>query len=263
MAGSKGKERIIYYSDPLNDDFAGTGLKRVHLKKNYHYTSRNVFYRFVSFLVYYLIALPVLYVAGKFWRGIRVKGKKRLKALKGKGAFFYGNHTQIADGFMVQVYCVPWRRTSIIADRSAFAIKGIGWLLKMMGMLPVPETVGETMAFMKAIEDLNKRKNHIVIYPEAHIWPFYTGIRPFKENAFVYPSQLLAPVVPFCVTYRKRKIFRNKSPRMDIHIGQPVYPDASLSIHDRAKALRDRTYDFMVETASSNENVEWIKYVRK
>lgn len=262
MANKKEK-KVVYYTDLLNDDFAGTGLETKPLKANYHYVNKNPVYKFFSYLIYFLIAFPILYVVGKVWRGVRVKGKKNLKVLKGQGAFFYGNHTQIVDAFMVQAYLVPTRRTYIIADRAAFSIRGLRWLLKMMGMLPIPGNGEETSEFLKAIEYRHSRTDHIVIFPEAHIWPFYTGIRPFKGNSFIYPARLLAPVVPMCVTYRQRKIFKNATPRMTLHVGEVIYPDSSLPLPERCKALRDKCYAYMVDVAGDLDNYEYIEYRKK
>lgn len=256
------RKKVVYYDDPLRDDFSRSTLKDRDLG-GYRFLNTNPIFVFFSYLIYFLIAVPVLYLISKIFFGAKVVGKKKLKALKGKGAFFYGNHTQEADGFFVQAMLTRSRRTYILAGRAALSLKGLGWLLKMLGVIPIPKTPSEHLEFTKAIEYRHKRRDHIVIYPEAHIWPYYTGIRPFGEGSFVYPSKLLAPVVPICMTYRRRKIFKNGKPRITIHVGNIIYPDETLPIAERAKRLRDETYLYMRETAYSLDNYEYISYVRR
>jgi hypothetical protein len=52
------------------------------------------------------------------------------------------------------------------------------------------------------------KKPGIMIFPEAHIWPYSTHIRPFGDESFVYPAELGAPVLAIATTYRPRKIFK-------------------------------------------------------
>ena len=81
----------------------------------------------------------------------------------------------------------------------------------------------------------------IMIYPEAHIWPFYTGIRPFPDTSFRYPVQQKLPV--FCLTNTYQR--RGKS-----HIPQIV------------TYLRDQVYEAMGKRAQ-NSNMEMIRYIKK
>ena len=175
--------KIVYYDDPLNDDFAGNGIDKKPLPKKFKYVHKNPFYWFGSLLVYWLIAKPILWLVGKIGYGIRVQGKKNLRKIRLSGC----------------------KRSYIIADRDAMSIQGVRTLVQMIGCLPVPESPKEHEGFVDAIHYHIAKRHGIVIYPEAHIWPYSTRIRPFTDASFVYPSELGAPVVPFCVTYRKRK----------------------------------------------------------
>ncbi len=67
----------------------------------------------------------------------------------------------------------------------------------------------------------------IGIFPEAHIWPFYTGVRPFVGTSFRYPVKLHAPVVAMAVTYRKRRglfCWVKRPPGMTVTFSAPMYP---------------------------------------
>ena len=113
---------------------------------------------------------------------------------------------------------------------------------------------------MTTIEDKIREGHPVVIYPEAHIWPWYTKIRPFPDTSFAYPVQLNAPVFCFVNTYRKRRF--GKNPRMVTYIDGPFFADTSLSTREQKKKLRDTVYEHMVEL-SRHSDVEVIKYIRK
>ena len=38
-------KKIVYYKDPLNDEFSGTKIKRKPLPEHYKYVHKNIFYR--------------------------------------------------------------------------------------------------------------------------------------------------------------------------------------------------------------------------
>lgn len=44
--------------------------------------------------------------------------------------------------------------------------------------------------FNNAIEARLSKKHPIVICPEAHVWEYYTRIRPFADTSFRFPARL-------------------------------------------------------------------------
>lgn len=255
------KQRTVVYHDPLNDDFAGTNISHKPLPHNYRYLVRFPLMRGLSFLLYWGFAKPLLFLTGKLIFGVKVKGKKNVKRIRHKGYFIYSNHTHISDGWAMQAYVTGRKRTYIVANQDASSIPGIRYLVKMLGCLPVPEQVEESKNFQEAIGVLMKRKHAVSIYPEAHIWPYYTHIRPFKEDSFVYPATIGTPVLATCLTFKKRRVFRFLPPHFIYHVSKPFYPDMSLSLAARKKQLRDQVYDFMLDVSCENENHEVIHYV--
>ena len=256
-------KKIVYYQDPLTDDFAGTKIDHRPLPENFKYAHKDVFSRFFSFVLYWLIAVPILWIPVKLIFGIQIKGKKNLHSVRRQGVYFYGNHTQIVDAMLVQLFISGPRRAYIVADQDATSIRGIRYLVQLLGCIPVPETPKEHKDFVECLKYRISQKRAVTIYPEAHIWPYCTHIRPFGDASFVYPAESGTPVVPFCVTYRKRKFFKNTKPAMTVHIGKPVYPDKTLPLAERRKKLRDKVYYYMVNMAAESENEEYIAYVKK
>ncbi|MFA5481343.1 MAG: lysophospholipid acyltransferase family protein [Bacilli bacterium] len=255
-------KKVIYYRDLLNDDFAGTKINRKNLDENFVYVHRNIFWQIASFFVYYFFALPILFITCKLALGVKVINRRAIKKVKNSGYFIYGNHTQIMDAFITQVLITRLRKTFIIADPDAVSIPGIRALVMMLGCLPLPSTVGGTRKFLEAIKYHIEKKKAILIFPEAHIWPYATLIRPFSSSSFRYPATLGAPVVPIVTTYQARRgIFKKcLRPRMVVTVGEPIFPNLTLSLKEMMQDLRDQTYNFMLEHSSKPGNVEYYRY---
>ena len=117
-------------------------------------------------------------------------------------------------------------------------------------------------AFMQTVYARRAENNCLAIYPEAHVWPFYTGIRPFADTSFRYPVQDGSPVVAMVTTYRKRTgLFRLcKRPGMTITFSEPMGANPGLSPKKAQAELRDRVYGFMVRVSAEKENVAYIRY---
>lgn len=256
------EKKVVYYQDALNDEFSGTNIKRIPLG-DYRYYSDNIFNRFFSWILYWVIAFPILWLIAKIGYGVRVVGKKNRRLLKGQGVFFYGNHTQIIDAWTAQVFAAKGKRTYIVCNQDTTSIKGIRWLVKMLGCIPTPENPSEAERYKECLEKRIHQKRGVSIFPEAHIWPYSTHIRPFGDESFSFPAELGAPVVAMATTYRRRKVFKNRPPKITIHLSKPCYPNMKLSIPERKKQLRNFVYDYLIDKAAEEENYEYIAYVKK
>ena len=137
-------------------------------------------------------------------------------------------------------------------------MSGLRHLVEMLGAIPIPCDVGGMKNFIRSVEDKIARNYSVTIYPEAHIWPYYTGIRPFKAVSFRYPVSLNCPVYALTNTYHKR---RGNSGKVNIvtYIDGPFYPDERLKPKERQQELRDRVYRCMLER-SAESDYEVIEY---
>ena len=258
------KKKVVYYSDPLNDDFAGNSLKAKPLPKNFSYSRNSVIFKIFRFFIYYVVAKFILHIIC-FFTGVKIIGKEKIKDLK-DGYFLYGNHTKWMDAFIPSVMITGARYTYIVSKTDAFDSVVSRNLLQALGMFPLPTSYEFYRPFF---EELNRhvkdKKRPVTIYPEAHIWPFYTGIRPFPFSSFHYPAKLSVPVVPFFTIYRKNKglfkLIYGKAPRMTIYIGDPIYPDQNKSIKENTNMLGEKTYEYMESIKNKYPSVEYVKYV--
>ncbi len=258
-------KKTFYYLDPLNDDFAGTGIKKTPLPASFRFYHGSLPYYVISSLLYYVVAVPILWLAGKILFSYRIVGKKRLRRAHfgTKGFFVYGNHTSLGDAIFAPIGLLAPRRTYIVCSDETVSIKGIRWLVMMLGALPLPDTPDKTPRFLEAMERHLRHGDAILVFPEAHIWPYCTKIRPFPDQAFTYPAQFGAPVVAICTTYEERPILKFLNPRAVIHVSDPIYPDMGKALGERTHLLREAAYSYMVDVASSLDNVEYYRYLEK
>lgn len=256
--------RIVYYKDPFNDDFAGTSISQKKVDDNFVYVHENKLWRMAGTLFYFGIAYPLLFLLVKIKRHVKVKNKSVLKKLKKSGYFIYGNHTNIYDAFIPHTQVSRFKKTYIIANPDAVSIKGAKNLVMMLGALPTPSSAQSVKNFNAAIEKRISQKRVIVIYPEAHIWPFYRGLRPFSDISFQYPAKLNAPTIAMVTTYRKpkRKFQKRRRPFIDITLSEPIYPNPELSQRENMKYIHDQVYDFMKQTIENSGSPEYINYVQ-
>ncbi len=205
------------------------------------------------------LPLKVLYTKLKF--RIKYVGREKFNLCKNRGYFIYGNHTQpIGDTMIPSLGNYPKRNFFIVSPENV-SMPGLGGLVLLLGAIPVPCDFEGMKHFMKAVEDKIRNNFSVTIYPEAHIWPYYTHIRPYKEVSFHYPVQLSCPVYVLTNTYHQRG--RNgRKVRIITYIDGPFFPDESLKFRDRLKELRDRVYECM-ELRSRESDFEYIEYRKK
>jgi 1-acyl-sn-glycerol-3-phosphate acyltransferase len=253
--------KTVYYTDPLNDEFSGIAPKNFYIPKDYVYIHKNLFYRFVTFIVYRLIMTPIAFFHNKLALHQKFANKKVLKVCKKQGYFIYGNHTQQMGGaYTPNMMCFP-KKVYVIVSPDNLAVKGLKTILEMSGALPLPSTLEGMGKMMEAMEKRLVQNHVICIYPEAHIWPYCTEIRPFKSVSFKYPARYNAPVYAFTDTYKKRRF--GSKPRIVTFVDGPFYPDASLPLNEQAQRLRDQVYEAMVKRAKEESTYCLIKYVKR
>lgn len=256
----KESKKVIYYTDELNDEFSIPKIEARKIDKNYKY-EHNALWNFCSYILQNFISMPIKIGYQKIRFRLTYVGKEKLKECKNQGYFIYANHTQpFADTFIPSVADYP-KRNFLIVNPVNISLKGTGTFIEMLGAMPIPNDIEAMKNFLNTIEKKIKNKNSITIYPEAHIWPYYTKIRPFKAVSFKYPVKLDVPA--FCITNTYQSYGKNKDKiKIVSYIDGPFYTDKNLLLKERQQDLRDRVYNCMVER-SKNSNIEHIKYIKK
>jgi len=249
--------KIFYETE--NEEVVKFKEKKIIIDENYKYIHNNIFQKFWSWFTYRLFATPYAFIYFKLIKRVKFHNTKVLKPFKHQGYFIYANHTnQFCDGFCPGLICFP-QKPHIIAHSSNVSIPFWGHFTKMWGALPLPDTLKATKNFHNAMKIILKN-NPIVIYPEAHLWPFYTKIRKFSNTTFRYPIKFKKPVFTFTTVYKLKKI--GKKPKIEIYIDGPFYPNQELSEKDQQIALSNFVFN-QLNKRSKLSNYEFVKYIKK
>lgn len=246
--------KTVYYSDPLNDDFAPK-RNRPKIDKNYRYTPEGLPWRICAFIVYRIIMTPIAFLYCRLRFGMKIE--RNGKPDKTRGCMLYCNHTMLIGDAFAPSYAMFPKKVYVIVAPENLAAKSTAWFLKMSGALPLPDGLAALKNFNAAIEKRLSENSAVAVYPEAHVWPFYTGIRPYPSASFKFAVQNNVPAYASTATYKKRKLFGTK---VTLYIDGPFYPDMNLPKKQAEQKLRDDIYAVMCRRAE-NSTYKAINYI--
>lgn len=245
-----------YYYKTFSDDFVHSGNQKTVPREDYQWVHENVLYRFFSCIVYGLFWIfSLFYVRG--YLGARVRNGKVLKPYRKQAYFVYGNHTQVVGDVFIAAQACGGKRYYAVAGWENLAVPVIGRILPMLGALPVPENREQMKQFLTAMSKRVEQKRCILIFPEAHVWPYYTKIRPLPATSFRFPVEYKAPAFAMTVTYQKRRL--RKKPGITVYIDGPFAADQDLNKKQQQRKLRDEIQQCMEERAKCS-SFEYIHY---
>lgn len=254
------KKRIFYYGDELNDNFAGDNIKAKKIDSSYVYDRTSIWGRAAHFFWYRVVAVPTAFLYMKLFFHHKTVNKEVLKPYSKTGYFIYGNHTHnYADPCVPNLLSLP-KESHIVVHPNNVSMPLLGRITPYLGALPLPDDMDAYGNFAQAMKKRIEKGQAVVIYPEATIWPYYTGIRPFADTSFHYPIKYNAPVFCFTNTYQKRRF--GKRPKMVTYVDGPFFQNEDLPLRQRKKDLRDRVYTCMCERAKLSE-VSYVRYVKR
>lgn len=257
------KERIFYYEneedDPIKTDEQEKKVE-VGLPAGYEFIPKNPFVKLYSAILFRIFWIFGQWYERGYWQA-KFYGREKLKQAKGKGYLIYANHTNpFHDVFGPGI--AADRRIFTIISPVNLKIPGIGKFLPMIGGLPLGKTKAEKQAFNDAVDKRLKQKKVLVIYPEAHVWPYATKIRKFPagDKSFKYATRNNLPIFTMTTTYHKRKDKKHGDlPRMDIYLDGPFYPDSQKSEEENRAKLAKEAYESM-QKMSKHSTYEYFKY---
>lgn len=260
------EERVFYYESEEDDPIKTSEQEKkveVGLPEGYEFIPKNPFVRLYSATLFRIFKLFGQYYERGYWQA-KFYGREKLKEAKGKGYVIYANHTNPFHDVFGPALAADRRIFTIISPVN-LKIPGIGKYLPMIGGLPLGKTPEEKKAFNEAVDKRLKQKKVLVIYPEAHVWPYTTKIRKFPagDRSFKYATRNNLPIFTMTTTYHKRKDNKKgELPRMDIYVDGPFWPDADKTEDENRAMLAKKAYDSMVKY-SKNNTYEYFKYKKK
>ena len=191
--------------------------------------------------------------------GFRVRGRsvmRRYKDAFAGGAITICNHAY------------RWDAVSVIhATGKRFYIPMLGdnmmtrdyWYMRYIGGIPVPSSMAAMKKYNEAFDRYHEQGEWMHVFPEATRWNFYKPIKPFRKGAFSMAYKYNMPILPCCITYRKRTglylLFGKKEePLITITLGEPIFPDTSKPRKVEVERLRNLAHATMERMAGITHN---------
>ena len=245
------KEDLGYKYPERSDEHMITvkHIRDVKLDENYPYLDKSFWYKVKRVFLWIILHLIVFPIA-TLHHGLKIYGRKKFrknKKLFKDGAITIANHV-----FMWDYICVmkairphlqhhPGWKTNFEGPN--------GPLIRWVGGIPIPTGNMRAMVkFQKAIEEVLENKKWLHFFPEGSMWFFYPDIRPLKKAVFKYAVRYNKPLIPITMSFRPRKglwkLF-GKKPCVDLHIGDPLFPDTSLPVVEAIDKLHKEAYHIM------------------
>ena len=231
-------------------------LRDTNFDENYKYYNPTFWHKFKRFLL--IISLYSFgYLAATVRYGLRIHGRKQFKKNKKyfkEGAITIANHVLMWDYLCIlkairpHLQYHPGWKINFEGPNAGF--------IKWVGGIPVPTDNIRAMAkFQKAIGQVLEDKKWLHFFPEGSMWFYYPDIRPLKKAIFKYSVRYNKPIIPLVFTFRERKglwkLIGNK-PLVDLHIGEPIFPDKTISSKDAIDKLHKEAYHIMQVMAGIN-----------
>lgn len=251
------KKKKVYYSRS-DEEFSGVTKNTIAIDKSFKFLHKNIFWRILAFIVYRVIMTPFAFIYCKLKFSLKAIGTEKLRKFK-KGCMMYANHTLLAgDAFIPNITTFP-KKNYVIVNADNVSTPGTKNIVTMCGAIPIPDDIQAYRFFLNAIEKRLLQNACITVYPEAHIWPYYTGVRNFTESSFRYPVKYDVPIFVSTTTFQKKK--HGTTPRVTVYIDGPFYAVGS-DLRAKARYLRDKAYETLCKR-SKNSTYSPIEYIKK
>ena len=223
--------------------------KKVTVDESYPFLQKSFGFKLLR-SIYWLGLNFIVFFLCRFTHGLKIYGKENLKKHRkelGNGAITISNHV-----FMWDYLCVLKAIRPHLAYFPAWKENlngGFGSWIRMSGGIPIPTgSIRATINFKKALDEVLESGKYMHIYPEGSMWCYYPDIRPFKLGAFQLAVKHGKPIIPISISFRPRKgIYKllGRKPLADLHIGEPIYPDKTLTSREAAEKMRAEAYHVM------------------
>ena len=185
-----------------------------------------------------------------------IVGKDNLRNLK-TGAILTCNHFNALDSFAMQMAyeasCDTRKKKfyRVIREGNYTSFPGFyGFLMRNCYTLPLASNGQALKEFMKSTNEILKKGDLVLVYPEQSMWWNYRKPKPLKKGAFQFAANNNVPVVPCFITMKDSEIMGTdgfKVQEYTVHIMEPIYPDPLKSKNENVKEMMDKNYQLWKE----------------
>ncbi len=184
-----------------------------------------------------------------------VRGIENFTAVPG-GKIVTCNHFSVGDNYAVWVALREYMEGRLLykvirEGNYTNPPKPFGLFMRHCNTLPLSSQKATMVKFMKAVAELLRRGETILIYPEQGMWWNYRKPRPMQDGAFSLAVRNKAPVIPIFITMEDSDVLDADGfyvQEYTLHILPAIYPDESLSRPEAKKDMKDRNYKAWVKT---------------
>ena len=221
-------------------------LRDTNFDENYPFREKG-FWLVVKRIVLQIALTVVVFPLLRITHGLRIRGGKNLrkhkKAFK-DGAITICNHVFMWDYIGVMKAIRP-RLPYFPAWKTNFEGPN-GPLIRFVGGMPVPtDNIKAMVKFNKELKETAEAGKWIHFFPEGSMWFFYPDIRPFKNTVFKLSARYNKPIIPLAYSFKPRNRFQRlfgKAPLARLTIGEPLFPDNTLTTAEAASKLHREAY---------------------
>ena len=248
----------MYYRNTLNYEYPERSdehmitvehLCDTNFDVNFPYRDKSLGFKLVRGF-YWVMVNGVVFPLLRLTHGLRIYDKENIKKNKKylkDGAITISNHV-----FYWDFLCVLRAMRPHLAFFPAWKTNFEGpnrHLIRMSGGIPIPtHDIHAMIKFKHAIEEVLEEGRCLHFFPEGSMWLYYPDIRPFKKAVFTYAVKYDKPIIPITLSFRPRrgitKLFTNK-PCVDLHVGEAMFHDKTLSPKLAEEELQARAYHIM------------------
>jgi 1-acyl-sn-glycerol-3-phosphate acyltransferase len=253
------RNRGIQYYTSFSEDFVDSGNQSYSLPDDFSWSRTDLPFRIGSAVAYGIGVVCAelfdrLYLHAHF---VDCRGARRPDDAK-RGFVLYANHTQAVGDPLTPAVAIWPVRPYVLAGPANLAVPVIGRILPQLGALIIPSTLKGMKEFRAAVDRHLAADDCVVVYPEAHVWPWCTTIRPFDTTSFAFPIDSGVPAYCMTTTYQPRP--HHARPKATIYLDGPFYPDAELPRREQRQQLHDVVFERMT-MRSRESTANYITYV--
>ncbi len=197
--------------------------KEVHLKDDYNLYRKSLGYKIWNKILIYIFKLIMFIPKYVVW-GVRVKGKKNKKNIK--GSLVVSNHVFPFDVFII-LTVLSTRRIYVTTLESNLGFGIVSRIFRDGGAVPIPTEAVLIRRFNKETPEMIKNGNNILFYAEAALIPYCDHIRNLMPGVFHYAFASTKKIIPTVITFHKPKglykLFRRNKPCIHYNVLEPYY----------------------------------------